>query len=345
MTAFVLVLSLFLHSLRESSGVPGLSVAVAVHGRIVYADGAGNADLENAVPATPQTVWNIGSVSKVITAVAVMQLVERGKVSLDDPIQKYVPEFPVKPEGTITIRHLLTHTSGIRHYKRGDFPGTPDNENTRPSTWLDGLKIFADEPLQFPAGTRYLYSSYAVNLLQGVVERASGQPFEQYLAQNVWRPAGMAATAFDIPARIVPRRARSYRIVSGGPVNYFYNDLTYKFASGGMMSTVEDLVRFGAALNHGQLVKPETVTKMLTPQLKTDEFEQGIMWRIFRDANGRTFLNHCGSVKGFNACVVDYPSEDVVVALAGNGEDATPARRATVAFAQFFLKQPAPASR
>jgi CubicO group peptidase (beta-lactamase class C family) len=345
MTGVFLVLSFFLHSLRQSSGVPGLSVAVAVQGRIVYADGTGMAELENEVPATPATVWNIGSVSKVITAVAVMQLVERGNVSLDDPIQKYVPEFPVKPEGTITIRHLLTHTSGIRHYKRGDFPGTPDNENTRPSSWLEGLKIFANEPLQFAPGTRYLYSSYAVNLLQGVVERTSGQPFEQYLAENVWRPAGMAATTFDVPARIVPRRARSYRIVNGAPVNYFYNDLTYKFASGGMMSTVEDLVRFGAALNHGQLLKRETVALMATPRLKTDEFEQGIIWRIFRDANGRTFLNHCGTVKGFNACVVDYPSEDVVVALAGNGEDATPARRATVAFAQFFLKQPAPVSR
>jgi serine beta-lactamase-like protein LACTB, mitochondrial len=346
MTAFFLVLSLFLHDLQKSSGTPGLSVAVAVNGQIVYAEGAGNADLENLVPATPATVYNIGSVSKVITAVAVMQLVERGNVSLDDPIQKYVPEFPVKPEGTITIRHLLTHTSGIRHYKRGDFPGTPDNENTRPyASWIDGLKIFAGEPLQFAPGTRYLYSSYAVNLLQGVVERASGQPFEQYLAQNVWRPAGMAATTFDVPARIVPRRARSYRIVDGGPVNYFYNDLTYKFASGGMMSTVEDLVRFGAAFNHNQLLKSETVAQMAAPQLENDEFEQGIMWRIFRDAKGRTFLNHCGSVKGFNACVVDYPSEDVVVALAGNGEDATPARRAAVAFAQFFLKQPAPVSR
>lgn len=335
----------YLQEIWKSSGTPGIAVAVAVKGEIVYADGAGFAELENRVPATPKTVWNIGSVSKVITAVAVMQLVERGKVSLDDPIQKYVPEFPVKPEGTITIRHLLTHTSGIRHYKRGDFPGTPDNENTRPTSWLDGLKIFAGEPLQFAPGTRYLYSSYAVNLLQGVVERASGEPFEQYLAENVWRPAGMAATAFDVPARIVPQRARSYRIVDGAPVNYFYNDLTYKFASGGMMSSVEDLVRFGAAFNHGQLVKRETIAQMAAPQLNTGEFEQGLMWRIFRDANGRAFLNHCGSVKGFNACVVDYPSEDVVVALAGNGEDATPARRAAVAFAQFFLKQPAPVSR
>ncbi|HEY6136717.1 MAG TPA: serine hydrolase domain-containing protein [Thermoanaerobaculia bacterium] len=217
----------YLHDIWKSSGTPGISVAVAVKGEIVYAEGAGMAELENQVPATPQTVWNIGSVSKVITAVAVMQLVERGQVSLDDPIQKYVPEFPVKPEGTITIRHLLTHTSGIRHYERGDFPGTPDNENTRPSTWIEGLKIFAGDPLQFAPGTRYLYSSYAVNLLQGVVERASGQPFEQYLAENIWRPAGMAATTFDVPTRIVPRRARSYRIVSGAPVNYFYNDLAH----------------------------------------------------------------------------------------------------------------------
>lgn len=343
----------YVEQLRRSTGTPAISVAVSLNGQIVYSAGFGPADLENLVPANGATVYNIGSVSKVITAVAVMQLVEQGRVSLDDPIQKYVPEFPEKSQTPITIRHLMTHTSGIRHYRRTDFPNSEDNENTRPYvSWKEGLDLFKNDPLLFAPGQFYFYSSYGVNLLQGVVEKASGLPFEEYLRRNVWTPAGMASTAFDIPSRIVAHRARSYRLAGGRPVNYFYNDLTYKFASGGMLSTVEDLVRFGAALNRGGLLKRETVAEMYRSQLgkikRFDEkglpndleFEQGLMWRSFKDPAGRTFLNHCGSVKGFNACLVNYPDADLVVALAGNADDVTPGRTPTVNIAQFFLLAP-----
>ncbi len=319
---------------------------------MVYSAGVGFADLDNLVPANGSTVYNIGSVSKVITAVAVMQLVEQGRVALDDPIQKYAPAFPEKSQGAITIRHVMTHTSGIRHYRGTDFPNSEDNENTRPSSWEKGLEIFKNDPLLFRPGQYYFYSSYAVNLLQGVVERASGMPFEDYLRRNVWRPAGMLNTSFDVPSRIVARRARSYRFVEGRPLNYFYNDLTYKFASGGMISTAEDLVRFGAALNRGMLLKPETTAMMYRSQLEGVKrfnekgppgdlyFEQGLIWRIFKDASGRTFINHCGTVKGFNACLVNYPDADLVVALLGNGDDTNPGRTPTVNVAQFFLQTP-----
>ncbi len=125
----------YLEQLWRSSGTPAISIAVASKGRIVYSAGVGFADLENLVPENGSTVYNIGSVSKVITAVAVMQLVEQRKLALDDPIQKYVPAFPEKSPIPITIRHLMTHTSGIRHYRGTDFPNSEDNENTRPSSW------------------------------------------------------------------------------------------------------------------------------------------------------------------------------------------------------------------
>jgi serine beta-lactamase-like protein LACTB len=346
----------YMEELWRSTGTPAISVAVALKGKIIFSEGVGLADLDNLVPANGSTVYNIGSVSKVITAVAVMQLVEQGRVSLDDPIRKYVPELPEKSYAPITIRHLMTHTSGIRHYHATDFPNSEDNENTRPfPKWEKGLDIFKDDPLLFRPGQYYSYSSYAVNLLQGVVEKASGMAFEDYLRRNVWTPAGMVSTSFDVPSRIVIHRARSYRLVDGRPLNYFYNDLTYKFASGGMLSTVEDLVRFGAALNRGSLLKAETTAMMYRSQFDsikrfdekgppTDlEWAQGLMWRIFKDANGRTFINHCGSVKGFNACVVNYPDADLVVALAGNADQVTPGRTPTVKVAQFFLTIPPPA--
>ena len=320
----------FLDRLRTSTGTPAVSGAVALGGKVVFSGGAGMIDLENRVAATGSSVYNIGSLSKPVTAIAVMQLVEDRRISLDDDVRSYVPELPDKGV-TITIRHLLTHTSGIRHYHPTDFPGTPDNENIQPiASWKDGLRFFAADPLLFPPGKFFYYSSYAVNLLQGVVEKAAGETFEAYLGEHVWQPAGMASASLDIPERIVPHRARSYRIDHGTVRNYYYNDLRYKFASGGMIASVEDLAKLGAALNHGILLHPETRAMLLSPQiaglLKFREgaapepvgFEQAMLWRARRDGEGRRVVYECGSVKGFNACLVDFLDDDLVAAVATN---------------------------
>jgi serine beta-lactamase-like protein LACTB len=320
----------FLDQLRASTGTPAVSGAVALGGRVVFAGGSGMIDLENQVPATGSSVYDIGSLSKAVTAIAVMQLVEEKRVALDDDVRSYVPEFPDKG-AKITIWNLLTHTSGIRHYRPTDFPGTPDNENIQPiATWKNGLRFFAADPLLFPPGKFFHYSSYAVNLLQGVVEKASHETFEAYFRQHVWGPAGMASAALDIPERIVPHRARSYRIDHAVPRNYYYNDLRYKFASGGMIASVEDLAKLGAALNHDLLLRPETRAKLLSPQIEgllrfregaapdVLDFQQAMLWRLRRDGKGRRVAYECGSVKGFNACLVDFLDEDLVAAVATN---------------------------
>ncbi len=320
----------FLEQVRLATGTPAVSGAVAVGGKVVFSAGAGTIDLENKVPASGASVYNIGSVSKVITAIAVMQLVESKQVGLDDDVRKYVPAFPDKG-ATITIRQLLTHTSGIRHYRDTDFPGTPDNENIQPITrWEDGLRFFAQDPLLFAPGAYFFYTSYGVNLLQGVVEKASGETFEQYMRERVWGPAGMTSASFDIPERIVPHRSRSYRIVDGKLLNAYYSDLRYKFASGGMIASVEDLVRLGVALNQGRLLSPEARRLMLSSQLrgirrfvegappKNLSWMQGMLWRLRRDPQGRPVAYECGSVKAFNACVVDFLEEDLVAAIATN---------------------------
>jgi serine beta-lactamase-like protein LACTB len=341
----------FLEELRASTGSPAVSGAVAAGGKVVFSGGAGLIDIENQVPATGSSVYNIGSVSKVVTAVAVMQLLENGSIALDDDIRKYVPAFPDKAS-TISIRHLLTHTSGIRHYRDTDFPGTADNESIRPLSWEDGLRIFANDPLLFPPGEHYFYTSYGVNLLQGVVEKASGETFENYLREHVWTPAGMESATFDRPERIVPHRARSYRLVGGQPLNSYYNDLTYKFASGGMLASAEDLVKLGAALNHGLLLRPETRDRMLSSQLKglkryqvgappdSLEFEQGMLWRLRRDPEGRLVAYHCGSVKASNACLVDFLQEDLVAAVVSNSFECCGWKKAD-ALAAIFRTTPA----
>jgi CubicO group peptidase (beta-lactamase class C family) len=340
----------FLQDLRRSRDVPALSAAVAVRGRIVLAQGVGIADLENAVPATADSVYNIGSISKANTAVAVMQLVERGKVDLEDPIQRFVPAFPEKGY-TVTVRHLLTHRSGIRHYRTVEFPGTPGDENVKPYRSLEeSISLFKDDPLLYKPGERSSYSSFAVNLLQGVIETASGLPFEEYMKKQVWGPAGMASTAFDVPERVVARRARSYRVVDGRVTNAPYGDLTYKFASGGMISTAPDLVRLGLHLNRGTLLRPATAELMYDAHMEPVMGHpdrppragavQPLLWDVSTDDHGRRVVSRDGSVKEFNGCLVNYPREDVVAAVLYNAAG-PPTCDAARGLARFFLPDPA----
>lgn len=338
-----------LDTLLRSSEAPSITVAAARDERIVFSRSAGYADLESLSVATPATIYNIGSISKVMTAVAVMQLVEKGLVALDDPIQMYVPEFPEK-EKPITIWHLMTHTSGIRHYLPDDFPGEPWSDNVANyGSTAEAIGIFKDDPLLFEPGSYYRYSSYAVNLLQGVVESASGLGFEEYMTRNVWAPAGMLSSSFDRPERIVSGRARGYRFEDGKIVNDYPNEnVTYKFASGGMLSTAEDLVRFGVALEGGRLLMPGTTERMFTNQLpgvlewNGDDppselrWEQALMWRIRRDEEDRPYINHCGSVKGFNACLIIYRDENLIVGIIDNGSGKAAGLREARAFAEIF---------
>jgi CubicO group peptidase (beta-lactamase class C family) len=265
--------------------------------------------------------------------------------------------FPTK-RAPVTLRHILTHTSGIRHYRSTDFPEDPEfnNNHRRYHSLEEAIRIFKDDPLLFEPGAYYSYSSYATNLLQGVVETASGLGFEPYLRQRVWGPAGMASAALDLPERIVPHRARGYLVEGDSVTNYPSEDVTYKFAGGGMIGSAEDLVYFAHALNDGRLLEPETRALMWTPhvdpvlQFNGDDppipetrWKLGLMWRIRRDQRGREFVYEAGTVKGFNALLIDYYHEGVVAAVVGNGHPVAPAFREALTFAELFLEDPASA--
>jgi serine beta-lactamase-like protein LACTB, mitochondrial len=346
--------SAYLKSLLESSRTPALTGAVAVGGRLVFSEGVGTADVERHVAAGRGTVFNIGSLSKLETAVAVMQLVQEGRVRLGDDVRTYVPSFPAKG-APITILELLTHSSGIRNYTDSDFPDTPDHDNLKPfASFEEAISLFKDDPLLFPPGKFFLYSSYAVNLLQGVIEKAGGLPFEAYMREHVWRPAGMTRSSFDVPGRAIADRARSYRVLPSSlePIQTY--DLTYKLASGGMLGTSEDLVRLACALNAGTLLRPATVREMLTPVASPtlwyrgekppgrERFQQAIMWRVV-DYQGRHLVYECGSINGFNMCLVCNVGDGVVSALATNSWSGAGGWKQTLELGGFF--RPAPSGR
>jgi len=306
---------------RPELGAPGISVAVAVNDRLVWSTGFGLADVENRVPATGETVYRIASISKTMTATAVMQLVEQGRVSLEDPIQKYVPSFPDKGGLTITLRHLLTHTSGIRHYKAGEMENLIAFDSI-----ADAIRIFKDDPLLFTPGTKYSYSTYGFNLLAGVVEAASGLRFGAYLQEHVWTPAGMRATRLEHPEEIVPHRARQY-VKAGGRfrvANAPYADLSIKWAGGGIISTVEDLIRFHVALDEGRLLRPETLEQMYTPATLADgtRIDYGLGWMIQVDQTGRRWIFHSGGATGGTTLLLREPADRLAVALMCNVQNA-----------------------
>ena len=307
-----------------------MSVAVVVDDRIAWSAGFGLADVEHGVPARADTVYRIASISKPVAATAVMQLVERGRVDLDAPVQRYVPAFPAKGEQTVTVRHLMTHTSGIRHYRDGEMESRDTYE-----TVADALRIFKDDPLLFAPGTRYSYSTYAYNLLAGVVEAASGLSFEEYLRAQVWAPAGMAATYFDHVSAIVPKRARQYLRAGSSWRNAPYADLSNKWAGGGMLSTAGDLARFHIALDEGRLLKPSTLTEMYTPFKLADgtTTSYGLGWSVSADGRGRTWVAHSGGATGGTTYLLRDPARRVAVAILCNVQNAPDLRALAIRLA------------
>ena len=347
----------YMEQIRHDNDLPGLSVAVAVDGEIVFSEGVGYAELDNRIPATGRTVHNVGSVSKVLSVVGLMQLVERGRVDLDATIQTYMPWYPEK-ERPITVRQILTHTSGTRHYNGTEFGPDGLLQFKHFDDFEEATRLWRDDPLVFEPGTAWMYSSHAHNLQQGIVEAASGMDFEAYLKRYVWEPAGMMATQFDVPERVVQHRGHGYaRDRQGRFVHAAQEDPSYKYAGGGILSSVEDLVRFALAINDGTLLRPETVAEMHRPQIDPSimEFvpggeprplghEQALAWWIRTDQAGRRYPNHTGTVKGTRSFIGNWADQGVAVAIQTNALPFDSARYGE-AIAQMFLPPPGDSRR
>jgi serine beta-lactamase-like protein LACTB len=295
--------------------IPAISVAVALNGQIQYQKAFGKADLENDIPATPETLFRTGSIAKPMTAVATMRLVEDGKLDLDTPVQKYCPAFPKKP-WTITTRELLGHVSGIRHYKEGE------TENTRHYAKLsDGFAIFAGDPLRFEPGTKYQYSTYGFSVIGCALEGATGKTYSEIMQQEVFEPAHMTYTFVD-DFEIVPHRARGYSKRNGKVVNAGLMDSSYKIPGGGYVSTPGDLATLADALLAGALMKPETLKLMWTSQKLRDGSATGygMGWGI-RDFDGEKTISHSGAQQGTSTSLTIFPERKMVVAVMINMDE------------------------
>jgi CubicO group peptidase (beta-lactamase class C family) len=299
---------------------PGAAVLIAKQGQIIYKKAFGSADLQLKVPLNADMVFNIASITKQFTAVAILQLAEQGKISLQDSLQKFVPDFPSKGH-TITIENLLTHTSGIKDYMQIDYR-TPFLErwDFTPTQLIDSFKNYA---LNFEPGTQFSYSNSGYYLLGYIIEKLSGKRYQNYIQDNLLQPLGLTHTYFDSAGIIIPNRVNGYRQEGSDFRNADYWSPTIEYAAGGLISNVEDLFKWHAGLYSYQLLKKETLQKAFTAyQLKSGQpTTYGYGW-FLKTANNIQTIEHQGGLAGFMSNEIYYPAEDIFIAILCNSGSA-----------------------
>lgn len=312
--------------------VPGLAVAVAVDGQLTWSEAFGYANLAKKSPVTPTTRFRIGSISKPLAAAGLAVLVERGRLDLDAPVQKYVPEFPDKG-GKITTRQLAGHLGGIRHYRGPEMLLNEPFANARAA-----LRIFAQDPLEAAPGTKYVYSTYGWTLISAAMEAAAQQDFVEFMDEHVIRPLGLTHTRVDRQGVNDPNRTEFYEGVPGKFTVAPAVDLSYKWAGGGYLSTAEDLVRFGSALLQPGFLRRETLTLLFTTQRTADgaPINYGLGWRVLRDAQGHRVMLHTGGSVGGTSVLLLHPETKTVVAMVCNHSKSPFSKERWEAVAEMF---------
>ncbi len=312
-------LSSFLQTYIDYKRIPSISAGVYRKGKIYWLDAKGLIDLENFVPAKNSSLYRIASITKSITAVAVLQLYERGLVDLDAEINTYVPYFP-KKKWKLTVRHILNHTGGIRSYKSEE----EFNSKMFYSSIRDAVLTFANDDLLFEPGTRYNYTSLGYSLLAALIENVSRTSFENYLHKNIFEPAGMKSTRVDRQRSIIYERARGYE---KSPDRRFINsplaDLSLKVAGGGLISTSEDLLLFTKALLNGTLISKTTLELMIKPTfLKSSQrINYGFGFSLADQSDSLKWFGHEGRGTGFSSGLMIVPEEDLAAVYLINIRD------------------------
>ena len=299
--------------------IPGLAVAVIQGGQPLKLRGYGLANVEHQVPVKPETIFQSGSVGKQFTAAAVMSLVESGALSLDDSIRKFFPEAP-RSWQNVTVRHLLTHTSGVVNYTAGTI------DYRRDYTEGELVKAAYRLGLEFPPGSRWSYSNTGDLVLGALVRKVSGKFYGDLLAERVFGPLGMATARVISESDIVPNRAAGYRLLEGKLANQeWVAPMLNTTADGSLYLSLLDMVAWDKGLREGRVLKPESWAMVYTPARLTsgNPYPYGFGWRV-RPVAGQTVHEHGGSWQGFRTTISRYLGSDLTVIVLANLAEAEP---------------------
>jgi D-alanyl-D-alanine carboxypeptidase len=296
---------------------PGGSVIVVKDGKTVFRKGYGMADLAKGIPMDAGAQHRIGSVTKQFTSTAILMLAEEGKLSLDDDITRYLPDYPTNGRH-ITIEHLLTHTSGIMSYtSKPSFRAGIEKDMT-PAMMID---TFKNDPLTFEPGSEYRYNNSGYFLLGAIIEKISGMPYAQFVEQRIFTPLGMLDTAHEGHEKRKASRAEGHTVRPTGFAPSTRVSMTQPYAAGAIVSTVDDLARWDAAVSSGKLLKAASWQRAFTPYTLTTgkKTDYGYGWHL-GTLQGTQRIAHGGGIPGFSAHAMRLPQEKVYVAVLVNND-------------------------
>ena len=317
---------------------PGATVLVAKAGKIVYHKAFGMANMELGVKMQPNNVLEIASITKQFTAVAVLMLVEQGKINLDDDITKFIKDYPTHGH-TITVHHLLTHTSGIKSYTSMKGWRELWRKDFTPTEMID---FFKNEPMNFAPGEAYSYNNSAYFMLGYIIEKASGQTYEEFVETNIFGALGMKSSRYCSNSEIIKNRASGYQKKKDVYVNADYLSMSQPYSAGSLMSTVEDYFLWNRAIRNNTLIKKESKALAFTNyKLNNGEAtDYGYGWG-FDEIFGSPTIEHSGGIFGFSTKQIYLPTEDVLVVLFSNN-DSKPSGQLAIKMAAIAVGKPFP---
>jgi D-alanyl-D-alanine carboxypeptidase len=301
---------------RSAQKIPGVTLLVDHRGRRIVARGYGLADVENGVSARLDTIYQIASLTKQFTAAAILQLVDQGRLRLDDDVTSLVPGLHVRG-GRVTVHHLLSHTHGIVEYNgdetRAEWPTTTSHDRI--------VALITNRDLEFPPGEKFSYRNSGYYLLGMIVERVSGMSYGDYLRTRIFEPLGMGHTSQCTSREILAKRAHGYTLDGGELRNPTFLDMSWTFAVGSVCSTASDLLLWQQALHAGRVVSPESYRRMITPVTLNNGTVTDYGYGLGRSVHdGHALIRHGGNTVGFSSYLTWYPDDDLTIVLLTNSD-------------------------
>ena len=334
-----------------SDQTPGIAVLVKKGDTVLLRKGYGMADLELGVPIEPDMVFRLGSITKQFSAVAIMDLVEEGKLRLDQTLAEMLPDYPDVYDSQVTLEHLLTHTSGIPSYT-----GMQEfwDQARKDHSVAEMLDYFDEKELEFTPGERWQYNNSGYFLLGAILEQVTGKTYAEVMEDRVFKPLGLGSTTYGDPTRVTPKRVEGYQFAEGSYRVAGFISMSAPYAAGSLLSTVDDLARWNdalAAIYRGEdgLISSETLKQMWTEYRLADgsETDYGFGWQLGHFQGARV-VHHGGGIHGFTTHSLWLPDDDIFVAVLSNGHRQSPqmlsVQAAALAMGKPLVRRPAKVS-